>query len=61
MRARCAYLGCRSYGIWKDMDDGREYCGAHSCIVIDTDVTSEKRRQFADEYKRDADREAGSR
>lgn len=60
MRPPCGYLGCQSYGIWQDMDDGRVYCGAHSCIVVDRpdDESAQKRKDFADEYKRDADREA---
>lgn len=61
-RPECEYLGCRSYGIWQDVDTGKVYCGAHSCVVIDEgeDPSIEKRRDFADEYKRDADREARS-
>lgn len=60
MRPRCDYLGCRSYGIWQDTDDGRVYCGAHSCIVIDSgdDESAQKRKDFSEEYARDAEREA---
>lgn len=62
MRSECNYLGCRSYGIWKDVDTGKVYCGAHSCIVIDgIDDAREKRREFADEYARDAAREGWER
>jgi hypothetical protein len=58
MRATCSRLGCGSYAIWTDVDDDRAYCGAHAVLVIDDADVKEKRRDFAAEYKRDADREA---
>lgn len=62
MREECQYLGCRSYGIWKDVDTGKVYCGAHSCIVIDGIADQrdreDRRRDIGDEWERDAAREA---
>lgn len=57
---RCVYLNCREPGIWQDEDGepGEVYCGAH-LIYVD-DESAQKRTDFADEYKRDADREARS-
>ena len=62
MKGICAHAGCFRSGTWIDEDDGKGYCGEHIIFVapVDDDVTREKRRDFADEYKRDADREARS-
>ena len=42
------------------MDTALVYCGPHSCVVDDADV-KEKRRDFADDYARDAAREGFER
>ncbi len=62
MRSGCAHLGCTSFAIWEDVDTGTMFCGAHAVLVIDSgdDESKQKRADFADEYKRDADREARS-
>lgn len=57
-RGKCRYLGCTSFAIWTDVDTDEEFCGAHAVLVIDEDPSVEKRRDFADEYARDAEREA---
>lgn len=59
----CSYLNCREPGIWVDEDDGRKYCGAHLIYVrpVDDDESRQKRRDFADEYARDAAREGYER
>lgn len=55
----CSYLGCREPGIWRDEDDDRLYCGGHQIYVRPDDAdVREKRRDFADEYARDAKQEA---
>jgi hypothetical protein len=53
----CAHSGCFRSGTWVDEDDGRGYCGEHIIDVAPPPEDS-KRADFADEYKRDADREA---
>lgn len=60
MTGVCAHAGCFRSGTWIDEDDGRGYCGEHTIFVapVAHDEVAQKRRDFADEYKRDADREA---
>lgn len=60
MRGVCAHAGCFRSGTWIDEDDGKGYCGEHILSVAPVDDAAEKRRDFAADYKRDADREARS-
>jgi hypothetical protein len=65
VRPCCSFMGCRSPGLWTDDEDGRPYCGAHLIYVAYRDVcddeAKQKRRDFSDEYARDAEREAVTR
>lgn len=59
----CAHDGCFRSGTWIDEEDGRGYCGEHLIYVMPAcdDVIAEKRRDFADDYARDAAREGFER
>ena len=46
----CAAPGCRNRGVWRDEDTALRYCDHHQTEV---DVTAEKRRDNADEYRRE--------
>jgi hypothetical protein len=63
MTGICAHDGCFRSGTWIDEDDGRGYCGEHVVFVapVSDDEARQKRRDFADEYARDAAREGWER
>jgi hypothetical protein len=58
----CQHPDCFRSGTWIDEDDGKGYCGEHIIFVLTPkdDEPRQKRKDFAAEYARDAEREARS-